>query len=351
MKIIIISPYPLNHSGGVETFVKQLKKGLEKEKIEVEVVTLSKNQLKFIPKQFKLLTSLFLVRNLKKKNLNGSILHFNAWTSYLAKFFNNPSIATSHGTIVNMVNSSPQGFSFLRRGYLTKVTGFLERRGFNYCDKVVAVSEQVKKELIKDYSINEKKIKVINIGIDTAKASGDLREQLGYSKKDVVLLTSGRGDYNKGMDLMLSIAEKMNSRHDSKFLAAGSSFIKKDVDWFKVKSFPKSKMPLVYSSADIYLHASRYESYGLSLLEAMAQGLPVVSFDVGIASEAVKDGYNGFLIPKGDFNLFEKKVEELITNKFLRKKLGKKARETIEKKFSIAKMVNEYISVYNSFLK
>jgi glycosyltransferase involved in cell wall biosynthesis len=80
--------------------------------------------------------------------------------------------------------------------------------------------------------------------------------------------------------------------------------------------------------ADIFLQASHFEGYGISLVEAMLAGLPPVTTNTGIAEELIQDGQNGFLVPIKNPPAIAKALNILLNNEKLRKKMGIKARKT-----------------------
>lgn len=81
--------------------------------------------------------------------------------------------------------------------------------------------------------------------------------------------------------------------------------------------------------SSIYLMTSFTESFGISLIEAMNEGLPCVAFNSAEgAREIIKDGYNGYLIEDRDIEKYIEKVELLINDEKLRKKLGKNAKKS-----------------------
>ena len=104
----------------------------------------------------------------------------------------------------------------------------------------------------------------------------------------------------------------------------------------------KQTLSLV-KAADIFILPSYWETFPLSLLEAMACGKPVVATNVGGISEIVKDRYNGILIPKGDHVALAKAIRFLLENSAYTKKLGEKAKKTIDKKFSLNIMIRKYL--------
>ena len=93
---------------------------------------------------------------------------------------------------------------------------------------------------------------------------------------------------------------------------------------------PEKNIGDKYKSASIYAMASRYEGFGMVLTEAMAYGVPCVSFDCPYGpSDIITDGEDGFLVTNGDIKTFSNKLEKLIENSELRQTMGKKARVNV----------------------
>ena len=77
---------------------------------------------------------------------------------------------------------------------------------------------------------------------------------------------------------------------------------------------PQEALPLYYSAADVFALPSRYESFGMTAIEAAACGLPTLAFDVGGLSQAVREGVSGHLIPDGDITAYAQKMMEMLEN-------------------------------------
>jgi D-inositol-3-phosphate glycosyltransferase len=86
----------------------------------------------------------------------------------------------------------------------------------------------------------------------------------------------------------------------------------------------QAALPFYYSAADAVVMPSRYESFGLAALEAMACGTPVVASDVGGLSYLVRDGETGFLVPEGNAEIFAEKISLLLHDTKLRNEMGER---------------------------
>ena len=88
----------------------------------------------------------------------------------------------------------------------------------------------------------------------------------------------------------------------------------------------------------------------MSVLEAMARGIPTVATPVGGIPQVIEDGANGFLVKVDDIETLSRKLTTLLENPALRETVGMASRETILRFFSVARSINEMIEVYRSCL-
>jgi glycosyltransferase involved in cell wall biosynthesis len=108
----------------------------------------------------------------------------------------------------------------------------------------------------------------------------------------------------------------------------------------------RSDIPEMVSSMDILAMPSLYEALPMALLEAMAAGLAVVASGVGTIPSVIQEGVNGMIVSPGDAHGLAGALCELLKNKELRSDLGRRARETVETRFSSACMAKRYLEVY-----
>lgn len=102
--------------------------------------------------------------------------------------------------------------------------------------------------------------------------------------------------------------------------------------------------------ADLLLSTSSNESFGMSIAEAMASGLPVVAYRVGGIPEVIEDGIQGRLVGPGCFCEAARAVVQILSNPVLHRQLGKQARERIEQHFRSDLIARQYEELYQSVL-
>jgi len=105
-----------------------------------------------------------------------------------------------------------------------------------------------------------------------------------------------------------------------------------------------------YQRCDVFCFPTLGEPFGKVVVEAMACGKPVVASDVGGPSEIIENGRTGFLVPPAKPRAISKKILELLNDEKLRKSMGRKARETVETRYSWSEIARKYHELYMKFL-
>lgn len=105
-------------------------------------------------------------------------------------------------------------------------------------------------------------------------------------------------------------------------------------------------MDAFYGGIDIYLNTSVHEGIPMTILEALARGIPVVAPAVGGIGEIITDGVEGFLVKSRDPDAFAEKCLLLRENRELRENMSKAARGRAEQAFSAESMAEKYYRLY-----
>ena len=155
------------------------------------------------------------------------------------------------------------------------------------------------------------------------------------------VIAVGRHSYEKGLDRMLQIWQKVIQKHPDWTLEIyGKSNQNQElqklsktlnIDTNVVFFDPVKNINDKYREASILLMTSRTEGFGMVLIEAMAMGLPCVAYDCPCGPKAIiQNNENGFLIENGNIDSFVQQMELLIEDENLRIQIGKKAQESIK---------------------
>jgi len=146
----------------------------------------------------------------------------------------------------------------------------------------------------------------------------------------------------KGGDLFRKIHDMLEGRSDVSLLLYGqSSDLLRSKRSFGLVA-DERLMPLILSSADIFVGTATEEAFGQTLLEASACGIPVVAFDRGGVSDIVVNEETGLLVKNLDASELEAAINRLLADSSLRDTLGKNARKRVESRFTLAKQADAW---------
>jgi glycosyltransferase involved in cell wall biosynthesis len=109
---------------------------------------------------------------------------------------------------------------------------------------------------------------------------------------------------------------------------------------------PPEEMPAAFAEAEVFCLPSWWEAMPLSILEAMAAGLPVVATDVGDVGRAVQDGVTGYVVPAKDPQGLATALEALLTDADRRRRMGAAGRERVLTSFSADVTAGEVSALY-----
>lgn len=236
-------------------------------------------------------------------------------------------------------------------------------------DKVIAISEPVRENLVNYFKLPKDKVRLVHNGLDAGLFSGHYsKEEKEKIKRDYGLKEKGKVVGNiarlvkvKGQEYILHAAKEiLKVRPRTQFLIVGGGEEKdrlinlaKRLDITANVFFTGSlkKVEDVLAIMDIFAFPAFWqEGFGLSILEAMVTGLPVVASNVGGVYTLVKDNKTGFLVPPKDVPSLIHALLRLLDDKKLASQMGRAGRELAVQGFSLDKVVSQIVDVYEEVL-
>lgn len=237
---------------------------------------------------------------------------------------------------------------------LGKIHRFIQGLAFRFLGVVpVAISPSVKESIIKEYKVPDKSVPVIFNGIDVSKYAAPGDTKTPQSPFTVINVAS----FNKWKNQMLllgSFYTAVLKYPDMQLVFVGEGVEKAKVQ-IKAKELGiadkvfftgiTNEVESFLSKADVFALCSTFEGLPLSILEAYASGLPVISTAVGGVPDILKDGVNGFLVPSNDEKAMENAILKLYDNPKLRDEMSGTNRSAVTA-FDIKEITEKYIELY-----
>ena len=238
---------------------------------------------------------------------------------------------------------------------LLKLTSKLHRKTIQKCDRLITITNQVKKLYSKLF--NEEKIWTIPIGVDTKLFKPSQKK---FQKENYEILFAGYLYKLKGVEYLIKamnqIAEK---RKDIKLRIIGNGPDKQHLikltETLKIKDkvifeglVPHTEMPKYYQQCDIFCFPTLGEPFGKAIIEAMACAKPVVASNIGGPAEVIQNGRTGILVPPAQPKILAEKILELLDNELEIKTMGVSARKAVVEKYSWRKISETYHSLYKT---
>lgn len=238
----------------------------------------------------------------------------------------------------------------------------LERR-----DRVVSVGKAVKRALIANEGILPQRIRIIYNGIDlSAHQNGyhnreAIRREIGVGPGDLVVIQIARLDYLKDHATAIrTIARVVQRRPATRLVLVGDGPEREKIETLTREKKLEANVRLLglrtdigrlLPAADLFLLTSISEGIPLTVIEAMAAGLPVVATQVGGMPEVIEADQSGLLVPSGDDAALAEAVLRLADDPHLRRQLGLAGRARAYALFSETRMHSEYQRLYQEMLR
>lgn len=214
---------------------------------------------------------------------------------------------------------------------------------YPWADRLVVQGEGIQKQF---HGCVRRRSRVIPNPVISPPASP---QPVGRKQEGWTLVAVGRLVPQKGFDLLLRAFARLSSRHSSwKLVIWGEGperetleGLREELGLNQCTSLPGNH-PRIYEAlaeADLFVLSSRFEGFPNALCEAMAMGLPVVSFDCPSGpSQIIRPGQDGLLVPLGDQEGLERALDHLMMDAVLRASMGAQARKVVER-FSLEQIL------------
>lgn len=224
------------------------------------------------------------------------------------------------------------------------------------CNRIIVVSESLREHLVNHVKISKDMIRVIHDGVDIKSYSVNPVRDL--TKFRPIVGVAGRLVQTRGQEYFLKAAKIiLDAEFDVEFVVAGEGpdfsrlkKITKDLEIENNVTFTRETPPdkVAMQLFDILVHCPLEESLGLTIIEAMAMGKPVVATGVGGIYSVVKDTETGLIVPIKNPDEIAEKVIMLMKDTELREKMSINARNLAMEEFSIEKMTEAVIKLYKT---
>ncbi|QLH75740.1 MAG: glycosyltransferase [Methanomassiliicoccales archaeon] len=285
-------------------------------------------------------------------------LFFQGLRSMLAgKELRLPVVLTWHTMVTDAVKY--YNFTMLPEWFVDKMMWIYLRTLLTRAECVVAPTHAIEAEL-RGYAPRMRRIEVVPTGIDTERFNchqdgRSMRERMGVKDNEKMVLALGRVAWEKNLDLVLKgFACLHKDEPHTKLVVAGNGpamghcvQLAKELgisDHTRFPGFVDDKdLPKLYAACDAFTIASKFETQGLVLLEAMATAKPISGIDYRAVGELIVDGKNGFKF-KDDPEDWARATKAAL---YASDEVRRNARRTAEQ-FSIKKGVESLVKIYES---
>lgn len=240
----------------------------------------------------------------------------------------------------------------------------VNRLAASFSDRVVAVSDDVRRVALEVEQIEPHRLVMIRNGVDTKKVcpgDGSLaRRTLGVPNDAFHIGCVARLSPEKDHATLLQALSILRTRVPSACLTlVGDGASRPELERLAERLFPRDvvrfvgyvhDVTTVLPAFDVFALASLTEGTSLTLLEAAATALPIVATRVGGNAEIVQDRESGYLVPAGQAQLFALALEAVAT-RLDRHAMGQRGREDVVARYDLAKMVAAYDTLYAEVLR
>ena len=232
-------------------------------------------------------------------------------------------------------------------------------------DQGIAISDAIRGFCIDVEGVRPRRISTIRYGIESDRfaqnveqARNQLREQLNLPPDAVLVGTMSRLIYQKGITYALrAFASIQENYPDAHLIITGDGILREALETeaqaLNLRSHFLGWQPEpthILAAYDVLLMPSLWEGFGLVMLEAMAQGIPIIGSRVSAIPEVIADEETGLLVPSGDVDGLATAIDRMLSDAQRRQAMGAAGKERLIERFSASHMAQKTLEVYEKAL-
>jgi glycosyltransferase involved in cell wall biosynthesis len=278
------------------------------------------------------------------KQGNYDVFHPTYYDTYYLSYLKKPLVITIHDMIHERF---PQFFP------IDDPIAEQKRILANKADKIIAISETTKLDIIKYLGISEEKIKVIPHGINSNDLDYEIVENL---PERYLLFVGSRGGYKNFSLVMEAFAQLIKTDESLHLVVAGSPFTEEETALLNERNIlgntiqfaaTDNQLNTLYKNAICFIFPSRYEGFGIPILEAFKNNCPVLLSNCSCFPEIAGDA--ALYFDDNSIRSLINKIQLLIDNKTLGNQLMHKGKEKL-KNYTLEKCIQATINVYKELI-
>ncbi len=343
--------------GGAQEMVYQQIKDTDRERYDVQVVCYDPKHNTFLEAQAEAIMPVTYLKRRKFGRVTPDMIARVVWALQRTK----PDVVHAHlsgvgfGTIWSMLFRKPlvvTVHSKPEEAFLPRTEKLLRSTLKAGLAKLVAVSQD-NDRLVKEYfCVDDRQCSIVNNGIDLDRFARKPHD--GFT-----LINVARQDKNKNQAALIRCFARLHEKHpDTKLLLLGDGPTHKALQQQVKQLGLEDSVTLTgnvsntqdyYAVSDLYVQCSHQEAMPMSVLEAMAANLPIVSTDVGGLKDVVRD--NGILVPDNDEDALYRAIKTIYTQTPEETQAMRQASDEIVQGYSSKNMARQYEKIYDEMTK
>lgn len=371
LKVLMLTDYFPPHAGGVERVVYELSRRLASRGTGITVLTINTQQaatresvegvevvrvpgfdltrstgaqLAVSLHAWPVLLRILEARRVDLIHAHNLFFHLSLIGALLSRASGVPLVTTAHLGSVEHLGGT---YGRLASLYERSAGALIVRRSH----KIIAVSDAVARHTRRLGARPDSVITIPN-GVDTRQFSP--ATSTGESPSRVIFV--GRLVFNKGPQFLIDAIPEVLDRHPgTHFDIVGDGPMRRELQARALRQGSnghvrflgeRNDVERLLATADVFVRPSLLEGMSLTVLEAMACGLPVIATPVGGTAEVVEDGANGYLVEPGNRGQLAGRLCTLLGNPDLRREMGKRGRALVETGYDWDSVANRTVGVY-----